>query len=123
MAADPSENIFLVEGEKDADNLARSGLIATTNPGGAGKWRWEYAEALRGRHTVILPDNDDVGRQHGADVARSLVGVAVSVRVVELSGLAQGDDVSDWLAAGHTVAELRAISRTVSDEGKDRFRE
>ncbi len=31
------ETIFVVEGEKDADRLAREGLVATTNPGGAGK--------------------------------------------------------------------------------------
>jgi putative DNA primase/helicase len=108
LAADTFEPVFIVKGEKDADNLARLGFVATTNPGGAGKWRGEYAEVLRGRHVVILPDNDEVGRQHGADVARSLAGVAASVRVVGLPGLAEHGDVSDWLAAGHTAAELQA---------------
>src|ERR1700719_4445515 len=40
--------VFVVEGEKDADALARLGLAATTNVGGAGKWRAEYAGALGG---------------------------------------------------------------------------
>src|SRR5262249_44233575 len=31
--------IFICEGEKDADALALLGLVATTNSGGAGKWR------------------------------------------------------------------------------------
>ena len=29
------QTVFVVEGEKDADNLAKLGLVATTNPGGA----------------------------------------------------------------------------------------
>src|SRR5262249_19596940 len=32
LAADPSLPVFVVEGEKDVDNLVRCGLIATTNP-------------------------------------------------------------------------------------------
>ena len=119
LAADPSETVFLVEGEKDADNLARGGLTATTNPGGAGKWRPEYSATLRGRHVAILPDHDEVGRQHAADVARSLAGAAASVRAVDLPGLAEHGDVSDWLVAGHTVAELREL---VQREGEQRGR-
>ena len=34
-----TQDVFITEGEKDADNLAVLGLITTTNPGGAGKWR------------------------------------------------------------------------------------
>ena len=37
-----NESIFLVEGEKDADNLNHLGFTATTFPGGAGKWRDSY---------------------------------------------------------------------------------
>jgi hypothetical protein len=59
-------------------------LIATTNCGGAGKWKREYSEALRGRRCVILPDNDGPGRAHAEQVAKSLAGVAASVKVVTL---------------------------------------
>ena len=38
MSADPAKPVFVVEGEKDADNLIQLGLVATTNPMGAGKW-------------------------------------------------------------------------------------
>src|SRR5262249_16429113 len=38
LAAPPNATVEICEGEKDADNLAALGLIATTNPGGAGKW-------------------------------------------------------------------------------------
>jgi len=109
LATDSAETVFVVEGEKDADSLARLGLTATTNPGGAGKWRREHAAALLGRRVVILPDNDPPGIAHSQDVARSLAGVAATLRVVDLPGLAEKGDVTDWLTAGHTVDDLRAL--------------
>src|SRR5262249_4401427 len=78
--------------------LASLGLLATTNPMGAGKWRSEYNEWLRGRKVVIFPDNDEPGRNHARQVADSLTGVATSVKLVELPGLPEKGDVSDWLA-------------------------
>ncbi|HVT19078.1 MAG TPA: hypothetical protein VHQ90_23235 [Thermoanaerobaculia bacterium] len=91
--------VFLVEGEKDADALARLGLAATTSPGGAGKWRADYAEPLRGAQVVLLPDNDEPGRRHMEEAARTLVPLAASLRLLVLPGLAKRGDVSDWLAA------------------------
>jgi hypothetical protein len=41
MAADPAEIVWIPEGEADVQNLVRLGLVATTNAGGAGKWRRE----------------------------------------------------------------------------------
>jgi hypothetical protein len=38
---------------------------------------------------------------------------------VDLPGLAEHGDVSDWLVAGHTVAELREL---VQREGEQRGR-
>jgi hypothetical protein len=101
--------VYVVEGEKDADNLHRLGVTATTNAGGAGKWKNNYSEALRGARVVILPDNDDAGRNHALQVARSLHGVAASVRVVPLPDLPPKGDVSDWLAAGGTAEQLQAL--------------
>jgi 5S rRNA maturation endonuclease (ribonuclease M5) len=69
LAAAPDAVVYLVEGEKDADRLASLGLVATCNAGGAGKWRKEHSEFLRGRHVVVLPDNDDAGREHARKFA------------------------------------------------------
>lgn len=91
-------DVFICEGEKDCDNLAALGFAATTNPGGAGKWRDEYSEALRGKHVVLLPDNDEPGRKHVEQVARALHGVAASVKILALADLPEKGDVSDWLA-------------------------
>ncbi len=103
LAADPSEPVFVVEGEKDVDNLARLGVVATTNPGGAGKWRKEYNGYLADRKVVILPDNDEAGGGHAEEVARC---GATRVALLRLPGLPEKGDVSDWIAAGGTKEEL-----------------
>ena len=52
--------VYVVEGEKDVHALESLGLVATTNAGGAGKWREGYTASLKGcRGVVILPDNDE----------------------------------------------------------------
>ena len=83
-AADPAEIVLIVEGEKCVHAARDLGFVATTNPGGAGKWRDSYAEALRGRHLVLIPDNDKAGREHMATVAASCYPFAASVKIVEL---------------------------------------
>jgi predicted P-loop ATPase len=107
--------VWVVEGEKDADNLAKLGAAATCNAGGAGKWRKEHAQALAGANVVIVPDNDEAGAKHAAAVAASLQGIARRVRVLELPGLAPKSDVSDWLAGGHGLAELAALAEGIAD--------
>lgn len=102
--------VYVVEGEKDADRLANLGLCATTNPGGAGKWRDELGQHLAGADVVILPDADEAGRKHAQTVADHLEPMAASVRVVNLPGLRPKGDVSDWLDAGGTVEELQALA-------------
>lgn len=110
-----ADTVFIVEGEKDVDRLRGLGLTATCNAGGAGKWRSEYAPFLKDRHVAILPDNDEPGREHAAAVAKSLQGVAASVRMVELPGLPEKGDVSDWLDAGHTADELAELVAGASE--------
>jgi len=103
--------VFVVEGEKDADRLAALGVVATCNPGGAGKWRPEYAKTLHGAKVAVLPDNDEPGRRHARQVAESLAGLAQDVRIVELPGLPAHGDVSEWLANCGTVDQLEALVR------------
>ncbi len=111
QAVKQGETIFIPEGEKDVDNLARLGLAATCNPMGAGKWRDHYSEHLRGTKVVILPDNDEPGRKHAQQVAKSLHGKAKSIKILELPGLPPKGDVSDWLAAGGTKEELLRLAQ------------
>lgn len=105
--------VFIVEGEKDVDALIGLGLVATTNVGGAGKWRDAYDRYFASARVVILPDNDGPGADHARDVASHLFPVAKEVRIVELPGIPEKGDVSDWLSQGGTVDELKARVRAV----------
>ena len=111
-ARDSGNLIYICEGEKDCDTLAQKGLTATTNPDGAGKWRSEFNRWLDGADVVILPDNDEPGRNHAQQVAAELTGHAKTIRVVELPGLPKSGDVTDWLET-NTVSELeQLVSKT-----------
>lgn len=106
-----AEYVFVVEGEKDADQLSKLGLTATTNAGGCGKWCTEYSEALRGKYVTVIPDNDQPGRDHAAAMARSLFGKAASVKVLDLPGLPDKGDVSDWLQGQDPEDAAEELSR------------
>ena len=101
-----SSAVVIVEGEKDADTLTRLGIVATCNPMGAGKWKSEYNHYFKDKEVAILPDNDTVGKEHAQAVAKNLNGIAAAVKVVELPGLPDKGDVTDWLAQGETKEKL-----------------
>ncbi len=109
VAAKPSETICVCEGEKDVEKLRALGCAATTNPGGAGKWRQEFNKYLSEHPVAMLADNDVPGRKHAEQVAGSLFGCAGSVKILELPGLPEHGDVSVWLDAGGTAEVLRRL--------------
>lgn len=113
MLAAPEKTILITEGEKDADNLAALGFLATCNSGGAGKFSDKIARWFEGRHVVILPDNDDPGARHGYDVAWKLHDIAASVKILVLPDLPHKGDVSDWIASGGTREALIAMCKAV----------
>jgi putative DNA primase/helicase len=86
ILAEPTRPVVIVEGEKDADNLARFGVLATCNAGGAGKWTDEHSSILRGRRVIVLPDNDEAGRNHAQQVAQLLQGIAADRRIARRAG-------------------------------------
>ena len=109
IAADPAEEVHVHEGEPCVEAARALDFTATTNPGGAGKWRNRYSEPLRGRHVAIFPDNDQAGRRHTAEVAASCYGIVASVRIIHLPDLPEKGDLVDWIAAGHTAEELQEL--------------
>jgi 5S rRNA maturation endonuclease (ribonuclease M5) len=111
-----NETIVVVEGEKDVGRLEQEGLTATCNVGGASKsdsnpkWTAEHAQYLRGGDVVVIPDCDEPGHKHAQAVARSLHDIAKRVRVVELPGLKEHEDASDWLDKhGNTIEALSEL--------------
>jgi hypothetical protein len=98
-----NKSIYVVEGEKDADALIARGLVATTMPGGAGKWLEIHTMALAGGTIDIVADNDEVGHEHGADVFRKLQEAGCDVALWRCPSK---KDVFDHLAAGLKLDEL-----------------
>lgn len=110
--------VIVCEGEKDADsvnvlNLSQHDekgfcrVAATTNFDGAGKWDSRYSPYFAGKLVLIFPDNDPVGKRHAQIVAESVTAYAHAVRVIELPGLPEKGDVSDYLQE-HSGADLWA---------------
>ena len=102
------DEVIIAEGEKDVDRICSLNLselhpgtrvAATTNFHGAGPGKWHdyYSLYLAGKDVVILPDNDEVGRAHAEEIARSAAKYANGVKVVHLPGLDEHGDVSDYL--------------------------
>ena len=109
LAAPPNATVEICEGEKDANNLAALGLIATTNPGGAGKWTSDLNKWFAGfARANIYEDNDEAGRKHVTKAASELCGIVPDIRVVTFRELPEHGDVSDWLKTGKTREELLA---------------
>jgi len=105
--------VFVVEGEKDVETLRDWGFVATTNAGGAkAPWLPQYTEALAGRETILIPDNDRPGWERVKVIARALLGHAARIRVLDLPR--ETKDIFDWFAAGHSECELIAMLEGVN---------
>ena len=86
--SDLPEIFFLVEGEKDVDNLKKAGMVAVSLPDGAkSKWEDSYNAAFEGKQVVILPDNDEPGKKYAKMCAEKLHSVAAAVWILDLSAV------------------------------------
>jgi putative DNA primase/helicase len=106
-----ASDTLITEGEKDCESARRLGFVATCNPGGAGKWKDEYSEFLRGKNVSIIPDNDEPGRKHAQQVAVSLHLRANSVKVLELPG---AKDLTEWIERGGTREQLLSLIQSAA---------
>lgn len=109
------EAIHAPEGERCADALGELGLLAVTNPFGAGpgKWPARFSDQLTGWHVVAYADADEPGRAFAQEKAWSLWGKAASIKVLDLyPDRNDGPDVADWIverkAAGQDDESIRA---------------
>jgi Protein of unknown function (DUF3987) len=110
--------LFVGEGEKDCDALAKHGFVATCNPMGAGKWLPEHSATLAGAsRVVVIADKDTPGRNHAQAVAAVLHGVAKSVKVIELPDVngKTVKDAFDFFAAGGTADVLRRLVKAAPE--------
>jgi hypothetical protein len=103
-AAKEERRVIIVEGEKDVETLRKHGFVASTTPGGAGGWNTKYAEFFRGAEVIVIPDNDAPGKKYAKAICTDLR----NAKILELPGLGEKEDVSDWLIK-HPVDELRML--------------
>jgi len=101
------QSIYLTEGEKDASTLTVMGFTTTCNPMGAGKWEDSYTSSLTGADVVLFPDNDVAGKKHAELVQSKLTGHVKTLRMATVP--APHKDVSDWVQAGATRADVAAL--------------
>lgn len=102
--------IFIAEGEKKVDMLRDIGVPATCNHGGAGKFPESLVGWFKGAKVIILPDNDQAGRDHANLISRRLTGTARSVRVLDLPNLPPKGGIDDWLPSGGDADQLYQLA-------------
>lgn len=110
-AIDSDEDVWIVEGEKDADNLrSQCRVIATCNHSGAGKWTDAHSARFKdsGSRVRIVTDEDKAGYRHALKVHESLLRVAGID--AELLRPVEGKDVSAHLES-KTLDQLLLSSR------------
>lgn len=99
--------VWLTEGESDAVALNLAGYPATCAPGGAGGFRREHAEALKGAGSVIvIADHDAAGLPDGLHRAKLVGEVLGADRVRLVRPPTPGTDVRDLLDGGGAVDDL-----------------
>jgi putative DNA primase/helicase len=116
LQAPDGSTICVTEGEKHADQIWAWGMLATTNAGGAKKFRPDHAAVLARFDCVILPDNDQAGREHAEVVASALRAAGcASIRVVNLPNLPNKGDIIDWVKGGGTAPVFAELVANASD--------
>lgn len=99
--------IWLVEGEKDANTLISMGFVATTTPGGAGKWLDIHTEALSGALVEVVADRDEVGITHALNVAQILQENGCDVAVWASP---EHKDITDHINAGLKIEDIVEVN-------------
>lgn len=111
--------VLFLEGEKDVDRALAQGFVATCGPRGADRTHWpeifpHVREGTRGKHVVVIADNDEPGKAHARLVAHAMLATAASVKLIEcLPDVGAKGDLSDYFDAGHTADDLRTLIDSV----------
>jgi putative DNA primase/helicase len=117
QAVAAGKEIYLPEGEKDAEIFWAHDLEATTNPMGATNWKPYYFEWLRGAKICIVRDPDEAGYKRCAFLYKELSAVGCWVRAVQAADIEIGEkggwackDAFDHFKRGYGVDEFESIA-------------
>jgi hypothetical protein len=114
--------VLIAEGEKCVIAITNLGFgNATTSAHGSECARKSDWSRLPGRRFAIIPDADRNGEKYAADVVRILKGndPDAEIRIVRLPGLAEGEDVADWVARGGDADGLSILIAAAPAIGAD----
>lgn len=121
-ANDEHAPLYIVEGEKAVDYLndyLREHELpgfATTNPMGAGKWKDDYTDTLRGaRRVVIVADNDEVGIKGARKVAADVAPHVGRVETHRVALEAKHAGLDDHLASGLGFDDLLPLDDPIEE--------
>lgn len=110
-AAKEGERIWIVEGEKDVEQLYMYGVKGTAFMGAAEGWVPSYAKWFRGTSVVICGDRDEPGQKFVKAVKDGLAGEAQEILLADLPykiTKSHGKDVSDYLFE-NSVEDLMSL--------------
>lgn len=102
---DAGKDVWIPEGEKDADTLWRHGVAAVSSAAGAPSWaKFDYSIVAKAARVTIVADDDDAGMERAQGLYRHLIDAYdANVRVVLPMA---GKDATDHLLQGLTVADF-----------------
>jgi KaiC/GvpD/RAD55 family RecA-like ATPase len=121
--------VFVVEGEKNANDLSRAlslyiakhkgfpvsstltvdHVAVTTNMGGSSGWKkeYKYGRYFFGKFVIKLGDNDAAGKMHNLAVCEDVAPYAFKVATLELP-VKESEDISDYLK-DHSVDDFAKL--------------
>lgn len=102
--------IWIVEGEKDADNAAAQGVCATTNAQGALSFPTELLDQLSGASVAIAADRDKAGWTRAVELHGELTKRGCTTQILAPVPSEAKADLSDHLAAGYSINQLLPVS-------------
>lgn len=90
-------DVWLCEGEKDADNLRTLGLTASSFK----NWKSEFNDYLKNTHVCIIKDHDKAGMKQADDACKIIFGDVAELKTLDFyqdEPLPEkhGKDFSDW---------------------------
>ena len=116
LAADPSQQVMVVEGEKCVHAVLEAfpKVVVTTWSHGSKSWKRNDYSPLYGRDVLLVADADECGRKAMTGIADLLVENHSTVRVVLPLG-ETGNDIADEIKKGGTKGAAKWLRGLAKD--------
>ena len=108
-------NVWIPEGEKDADVLASIGAVAVSAPMGAKSWaKCDYTPLKSAKSVMIVADMDEPGLERANGLYELLHSWGVDVYMCHPK---VGKDATDHIVAGYGITDFVDIDYVEPDDG------